>query len=107
MAEEQAGAASTAARKCTSTVIDRATGNPTRCAEDAGHEGHHDDGALTWKTPTDPALLALAALQELLDVTDERDRHGEPVIGGDHTGAVNWLLDYADRVRPIIRPKEQ
>lgn len=46
-----------------------------------------------------------ALLQELLDVVDEKDERGEPTIGGDHTGAVNWLLDFAERVRPALEIK--
>jgi hypothetical protein len=45
---------------------------------------------------------ALEALKELLAVIDEKDDQGEPVIGGDHTGTVNWLFDYTDAVRPLV-----
>jgi hypothetical protein len=34
-------------------------------------------------------------------MTDERT--GEPSIGGDHTGAVNWLLEFADKVREVLK----
>lgn len=43
-----------------------------------------------------------ALFTELLRVVDAKDKNGEPQIGGDHTGAVNWLLDFADKVRPIV-----
>lgn len=41
-------------------------------------------------------------LTELLQVVNAKDKNGEPQIGGDHTGAVNWLLDFADKVRPVL-----
>lgn len=55
----------------------------------------------------DQGLLALAALRELLAVVDETNERGEPMIGNDHTGTVNWLLDFADRVRPIAAKGEK
>jgi len=38
-------------RDCPSTIIDRATGNPTQCVMEAGHKGDHSDGCLTWAEP--------------------------------------------------------
>jgi len=93
--------------KCTSTIIDRATRNPTRCALKEDHDGNHDDGAMTWETPTDPTFLALDALQELIDVADAKDEYGDLVIRYDRVGAAaNWLLDFANMVRPILNREE-
>lgn len=49
---------------------------------------------------------ALKALRQLLAVVDETDERGEPVIGQDSTGTVNWLLDFADKIRPIVETSE-
>jgi hypothetical protein len=50
---------------------------------------------------------AVDLLRELLAVVDEKDERGEPVIGHDHTGTVNWLLDFADKVRPVVDKAEE
>jgi len=50
----------------------------------------------------DEERAAWAALRELLAIVDEKDARGEPAIGEDHTGVVNWLLDFAERVRPLV-----
>jgi hypothetical protein len=47
-------------------------------------------------------LRLRAPLRALLAVVDENDERGEPVIGHDHTDAVNWLLDFADTIRPLL-----
>lgn len=36
--------------RCADSIIDRATGNPTQCRFASGHEGDHDDGAMTWQS---------------------------------------------------------
>ncbi len=57
-------------------------------------------------TDEDQGRQAVDALRELLAVVDETDERGE-VIGHDHTGTVNWLLDFADKVRPIVTKGEK
>jgi hypothetical protein len=47
-----------------------------------------------------------AALRELLDVADKMNERGEPAIGSDPIGTVNWLLDFADKVRIIVAKAE-
>lgn len=42
-----------------------------------------------------------ALLQQLLDLVDAKNVRGEPALGDDPTGAVNWLLDFAEDVRPF------
>ena len=76
------------------------------------------DSDKTWWTRQDDTYLGVGALygakppphiarmqellEALLEVVDETDeRTGEPSIGGDHTGAVNWLLEFADKVREV------
>ena len=69
--------------------------------------GHADRARLAAPDPL-AGCLALGALRKLLAVTDEKDARGEPTIGHDQTGAVNWLLDFADDVvRPILQPRKQ
>lgn len=43
-------------------------------------------------------------LRHLLDLVDAKNERGEPIIGTDHAGAVNWLLDFAEDVRPFADP---
>lgn len=40
-------------------------------------------------------------LQELLDVVNE------PTFGHDHTGAVNWLLDFAPKVEAVLQAEDE
>lgn len=83
---------------CTSTIIDRATGNPTRCALPPEHEGRHDDGALSWGTIDDPGLRALALLQELLDKADDENYENADK-------APVWLFNLVNKARGLVRPK--
>jgi hypothetical protein len=45
---------------------------------------------------------AKALLEEMLDVISEKNSRGEPVIGDDHCGTVNWLLNIESRIRETI-----
>lgn len=46
---------------------------------------------------------ALALLRELVDFVEEKDARGEPVIGGDHKMAVEFLLEFAERAKAALQ----
>jgi len=68
-----------------------------------------------WKGPAaecmKPSRAALATeilrlrtpLRDLLEVCDEQDERGEPVIGHDSNGAISYLLEFSDKIRPMVR----
>lgn len=39
-------------------------------------------------------------VRELVEAVDKTDARGEPAMS--HTDAMNWLLDFADRIRPLL-----
>lgn len=66
---------------------------------------HLGMGALYSAPPPPEVSRAFAArvlLKKLVEVCEERNSRGEPAIGEDHTGAVNWLLDFADEAKSVV-----
>lgn len=82
--------------------------------DDLGDRSNEANGELLYDAADVVRALATRSektatlLRHLLDLVDAKDERGEPIIGSDHTGAVNWLLDFAEDVRPladsIVRP---
>jgi len=85
----------------------KTTASGNHCRVWIGKHAHCDfRPAASWPAglpgDEDAEPTATELLRELLVVVDEKDERGEPVIGHDHTEAVNWFLDFADKARSVM-----
>lgn len=68
------------ANRCTFTTYDGLADGDTRCAQEVGHEGMHDDGCLRWWDPLPRDVLSLrwrniaAQVQRLAEAETDGDR---------------------------------
>ena len=76
-----------------------------RSSEAAGESLH--DAADVIRAAAAHAERLARVLQRLLDAADEMDERGEPIFGADHAAAANFLLEFAEQARLVLRPSRR